>query len=206
MEAPPSLSRRSLLKRGLLGGALLAAGGAGFLALRGGRRVSPPKEGLHVFSVREYAVLLALAPRLVGTLPGWPSVEEVGVALAVDRIVERTEPSVHAELKQLLGLFENGLAGFFFGGRTVPFTALGADEQDVVLAEWRDSRVALRRTGYNALRTLVLAGYYQSATTWEAMGYPGPQEGFFQPSAPVWYGGTAPRPDGNGVFHPAAKR
>jgi hypothetical protein len=205
-DAPRSPSRRSLLKRGLLGSALLAAGGAGFLALRPGRRLPPPADGLRVFSLREYATLDALAHRLVAKLPGWPTVEEVGVARAVDRIAERVEPSALAELKQLLGLFENGLAGFLFGGRTEPFTALDAASQDRVLEEWRDSRIALRRTGYNALRTLVLAGYYQSPLTWKPLGYPGPEESFFQPDAPVWVGGTSPRPDGNGVFHPGPSR
>ena len=104
-EAPRSLSRRSLLKRGLFGGALLAAGGAGVLALRGGQRAVLPAGGLRVFDAHQYAVLDALAHRMVGTLPGWPTVEEVGVAQAVDGIAARTEPSVQAELKQLLGLF-----------------------------------------------------------------------------------------------------
>jgi len=206
LDAPRSPSRRSLLKRGLLGGALLAAGGAGFLLLRAGKRVPVPSAGLHVFSEAEYGVLDALAHRLIGNLPGWPSVEEVGVALAVDRIAERAEPSVRAELKQLLGLFDNALAGFLFGGRTVPFTALAPAAQDRVLEEWRDSRIAVRRTGYNALRTLVLAGYFQSPLTWKPIGYPGPDDSFFQPDAPVWLGGSTPRPDGNGVYHPEAAR
>ena len=205
-DAPRSPSRRSLLKRGLVGGALLAAGGAGFLAWRPGRRVPAPAAGLHVFSEAEYGVLDALAHRLIGSLPGWPSVEEVGVALAVDRIAERAEPSVRAELKQLLGLFDNALAGFLFGGRTEAFTALPPAAQDRVLEEWRDSRLAVRRTGYNALRTLVLAGYFQSPLTWKPIGYPGPDESFFQPEAPVWRGGAEPRPEGNGVFHPEAER
>jgi hypothetical protein len=205
-DAPHSPSRRAVLKRGLLGGALLAAGGAGFLALRRGRPAVVPAEALHVFSEREYAVLDALAHRFIAVQPGWPSVETVGVALAVDRIAQRTEPSVQAELKQLLGLFENALSGFLFGGRTQPFTDLDAAEQDAVLEEWRDSRIALRRTGYNVLRTLVLAGYYQSSLTWKAIGYPGPPVDFYQPDAPVWYGGATPRPEGNGVFHPEAAR
>jgi hypothetical protein len=204
-DAPRSPSRRSILKRGLLGGALLAAGGAGFLALRGGRQIAVPRDGLRVFSPREYAVLDALAHRFIGTLPGWPTVEAVGVALAVDRIAQRTEPSVQAELKQLLGLFDNALAGFLFGGRTRPFTALDPGDQDRVLEEWRDSRIALRRTGYNVLRTLVLAGYFQSPLTWKPIGYPGPDESFFQPDAPEWRGGDAPRPEGNGVFHGEVK-
>ena len=74
--------------------------------------------------------------------------------------------------RQLLGLFENGLAGFLFGGRTRPFTRLDGPEQDRVLVEWRDSRLAVRRTGYAALRTLVLAGYYQSPHRLAGRGLP----------------------------------
>jgi len=205
-EAPHSPGRRSLLRRGLIGGALLAAGGAGLLAFRPGRRMPAPPGGLRVFSEHEAAVLDALAHRLVGALPGWPGVEEVGVVPVVDGIAARTEPSVQAELKQLLGLFDNALAGFLFGGRLRPFTRLDPADQDRVLAEWRDSRIALRRTGYNALRTLVLAGYYQSPLTWRPMGYPGPPGDYLQPDAEVWLGGTSPRPEGNGVFHPEALR
>jgi len=202
-EALPGteLSRRSLLKRGLLGGSLLALGGLGFLALRGGRLVPVPPDGLRVFSPREFAVLDAVAHRLVRPRAGWPTVEELGVALAADRIAERTEPSAQKELKQLLGLFENGLAGFLFGGRTRPFTTLDGEEQDRVLAEWRDSNLAIRRTGFSALRTLVLAGYYQSPRVWPAVGYPGLPAGIHRPEAPEWRGGDVPRPDGNGVWH-----
>ncbi len=205
-EVPPLPSRRFLLKRGLWGSALLVVGGAGVLAFRPGKRVPLPPGGLRVFSEREYGVLDALAHRLVGTLPGWPSVEQVGVAQAVDRIAERIESSAQAELKQLLALFDNALSGFLFDGNTQPFTALDAAEQDRLLEHWRDSRLAIRRTGYNALRTLVLAGYFQSPLTWKPIGYPGPDEGFFEPDAPVWFGGGAPRPEGNGVFHPEAAR
>jgi Gluconate 2-dehydrogenase subunit 3 len=197
----PALSRRSLLQRGLLGGSLLAVGGLGVLALRGGRTVPLPPEGLRIFSPREYAVLDAVARRLVRPRAGWPTVDEMGVALAADRIAERTEPSAQKELKQLLGLFENGLAGFLFGGRTRPFTALDGEEQDRVLGEWRDSGLAIRRTGFSALRTLVLAAYYKSPRVWPALGYPGLPAGFHRPEAEEWRGGDAPRPDGNGVWH-----
>ncbi|MGZ6130873.1 MAG: hypothetical protein ACXWLF_02540, partial [Myxococcaceae bacterium] len=54
--APTTLSRRSLIKRGVLGGALLAAGGAGFLALRGGAAVPLPADGLLVFTAGQFAV------------------------------------------------------------------------------------------------------------------------------------------------------
>ncbi len=200
--APVGLSRRSLVKRGLLGGVLLAAGGAGFLAFRSGATVPLPADGLLVFTRSQFAVLDALARRMVRPRKGWPGVDEVGVARAVDRIAARVEPSAQKELRQLLGLFENGLAGFLFGGRTRPFTALPGEEQDRVLAEWRDSGLAIRRTGYAALRTLVLAGYYQSPSIWPAVGYAGPPRIFEDAASnPEWRGGDEPRPDGNGVWH-----
>jgi hypothetical protein len=200
--APAGLSRRSLVKRGLLGGALLAAGGAGFLALRGGAVVAPPADGLLVFTPAQFAVLDAVARRMVRPRKGWPTVDQVGVARAADRIAARVEASAQKELQQLLGLFENGLAGFLFGGRTRPFTRLDGADQDAVLAEWRDSGIALRRTGYAALRTLVIAAYYQSPTVWPSLGYDGPPA-IFEVGAtlPEWRGGNEPRPDGNGVWH-----
>jgi hypothetical protein len=201
-SAPAGVSRRSVIKRGLLSGALLAAGGAGFLAFRSGTPVTLPADGLLVFTPAQFAVLDAVARRVVRPRPGWPGVDRVGVARAADRIAAHVEPSAQKELQQLLGLFDNGLAGFLFGGRTRPFTRLEGPEQDAVLAEWRDSRIAVRRTGYAALRTLVIAGYYQSPEVWTAMGYPGPPRIFEDgPSLPEWRGGDEPRPDGNGVWH-----
>jgi len=199
--APAGLTRRSLVKRGLLGGALLAAGGAGFLAFRSGASVTVPTDGLLVFTPAQFAVLDAVARRMVRPRTGWPTVDQVGVARAADRIAARVEPSAQKELQQLLGLFDNGLAGFLFGGRIRPFTLLDGAGQDAVLAEWRDSRIAVRRTGFAALRTLVLAGYYQSPAVWPAVGYGGPPRIFEDgPSLPEWRGGE-PRPDGNGVWH-----
>jgi hypothetical protein len=200
--APVGLSRRALVKRGLLGGALLAAGGAGFLASRSGATVALPPDGLLSFTPAQFAVVDAVARRMVRPRAGWPTVDQVGVARAVDRIAARVEPSARKELQQLLGLFDNGLAGFLFGGRIRPFTRLDGPEQDAVLAEWRDSRIAVRRTGFAALRTLVLAGYYQSPSIWSAVGYGGPPRIFEDgPSLPEWRGKGEPRPDGNGVWH-----
>jgi len=202
MRSPPDLTtRRSVLKKGLLGGALLALGGAGLLATRGTRRVPLPKEPLTVLSADEFAVVHAIAERVLAPRPGAPTVDQLNVGYTVDVILSRAGEDVRKELKQLLGLFENGLAGFLFGGRTKPFTQLAPEAQDDVLREWRDSRLELRRTGYQALRTLVGAAYYSSKDSYAAVGYPGPPEGFHQPDAPEWRGGGQPRPEGNGVFH-----
>ena len=194
--------RRSFLKKGIFGGLVLAVGGAGFLASRRSRAVALPEQGLLVLDSTDYAVLMSIAARLVPGGEGFPSVQEVKVGVNADRILARVDASAAKEVKQLLKLFENALAGFIFGGRIRPFTSLSTSEQDEVLGEWQSSRLQLRRTGFQALRDLAIAGYFSSPLSWPAVHYPGPPPGFHQPDAPLWRGAGEKRPDGNGVFHP----
>lgn len=193
-------SRRGFLKKGLFGSALLALGGAGFLATRPSAEVTLPAEGLLVLTAREFAVLQVLAARFVPARTGFPSVDEIRVAFNCDRILSQVDDTALRELKQLLLLFENALPNFLFGRRTRPFTKLSVPEQETVLGEWLRSRWVVRRTGALALRGLVVAAYYGSSKTWSAVGYPGPPRGVYDPNAPVWQGGATPRPVGNGSF------
>jgi hypothetical protein len=192
-------SRRSVLKKGLFGGALLALGGAG-LALRRTVLLDPPKDALQVLNLREYSILHAIAHRLIPPRQGFPSIDTVNTVVNADRILARVDEGGRAELRQLIGLFENALPGFLFGGRITPFTQLSSEAQDAVLAEWESSRLTLRRSGFSALRAVLLAAYYASPLVWPSMGYGGPPQGFWQKDAPVWKGGDALRPGGNGVF------
>jgi hypothetical protein len=201
---PPGPSRRSFLKRGLFGGALLALGGGAYLAFQPSRRASLPPEGLLVLDADEYAVVAALADRLVPPRAHFPTPDLLRVPFQVDRILVRVDDGAQKELKQLLKLFESGLAGLLFDGRWRPFTQLSEAEQDNVMRAWQGSRLKLRRTGFQALRTLVLAAYYGNPGAWPAVGYPGPPEGFSQPGLPLWKG-HGPRPESFGVYHPEAE-
>jgi hypothetical protein len=203
MYLPPPGSkptRRGFLKKGLVGGALLALGGGAFLFTRKSVSVEPPADGLKVLTEREFAVLTALSYRLVPRREGFPGVEVVQVARACDRILSLVDPTALTEMKQLLMLFENALPNFLFGRRASTFSTMSTDDQDAVLDEWQTSRLTVRRTGYTALRGLVMAGYFQSDQTWAGMRYPGPFPGIHDPNAPVWKGGGAERPAGNGTF------
>lgn len=192
-------TRRGFLKKGLLGGVVLALGGGGWLFSRPSA-ATPAPEGLKVLSAREYAVMHALVQRFVPAHARFPSPELLNTTVACDAIFAMTEEVTQGEVKQLLMLFENALPNFLFAGRTKPFTQLDVDEQDKVLAEWRDSKLTLRRTGYNALRGTVMAAYYGNKDTWSAVGYGGPLAGIHDPEAPVWKGGGAPRPPSNGQY------
>ena len=191
--------RRSFLKRGLFGGLLLAVGGGGWLFTRRSAQVALPA-GLQVLNAREYTVMWALVQRFVPARAGFPAADSLDTTLNCDGIFARLEVVTQNELKQLLMLFENALPNFLFGGRTAPFTQLSPTEQDLVLAEWRSSRLIVRRTGYKALRAIALSAYYGNPAVWPALKYPGPLPGIHDPNAPVWKGGGEPRPPGNGVF------
>jgi hypothetical protein len=165
------MNRRGLLKIGLWGGAFLAAGSTGLL-LWPTRRGYSPRGPLRVFDAREFAVLAAVAARTVGA----PGVDPVAVAHGVDETVSRLPAESQKELRQLTLLFENALAGLLFDGHFGPFTSLPPAAQDAVLLSWRDSKLAVRRTGYTALRKLTQAAYYANPSCWSQVGYPGPPQ------------------------------
>jgi hypothetical protein len=99
---------------------------------------------------------------------------DIGVPEKVDAIAAMSDPATQADLRRLVRLFESALAGFLLDGQPLLFTASSPAGQDRRLAAWAKSRIALRRTGYRALKRLVYAAYYSSPETWPAVGYPGP--------------------------------
>lgn len=180
--------RRSFLKKGLLGGALLFIGGALPLALRAGIDRARPRGALRLFTAREYAIFAAIAARIVpgdaapaaagaasaAPTPVWPTAEALDCAGKTDALMALALPSVGAELRQLLHLFESGLGGLFTNLQPTPFTRLEPAAMDARLAAWRTSRVALLRSGYQALKRLAQATYYSSPEVYPFVGYPGP--------------------------------
>jgi len=162
------MNRRTFLKRGLAGGAVLLLGG-GTLAVLPTKEVAAPTRALAVIGARGFQVLAAVAQRVVPD-----TVDAAFVAHGVDDLLRRAAPEAQADFNNLLGLFENALPGLIFDGRVLPFTRLSPESQDRVLRSWRDSRLALRRNGYQALRRICLATAYADERTWPAVGYAPP--------------------------------
>lgn len=165
------MKRRSFLKKGLAGGALLALGGAG-LGLFPGRRLASPAQALRVLDDRAFQVMVAIAGRVVPL----PSADPVAIAHNVDLALSRAAPEAQSDMVKLLGLFENALPGLLLDGRTAPFTRLGPEAQDRALERWRDSRLVLRRGGYHAVRRLCLAAWYGERAAWASLRYGGPPD------------------------------
>ncbi|MFZ1499614.1 MAG: hypothetical protein WAT33_07285 [Giesbergeria sp.] len=165
------MQRRSLLKLGLVSGAVLAvAGGAAVLWRPGiaqGRLTASARE---VFASLGYAILQ-------GTLPSEPPARAQAVEGMVERVdvlLQKLPPHVQAELSQLLGLLctapgRLGLAGL------VPAWADASEAQvQAALEGMRQSGLALRQQAYLGLHEIVGGAYFSDESTWASVGYPGP--------------------------------
>lgn len=174
-DVTASLSRRSLLKTGLIGGLLVGLGSVG-LALQKGRARSAPSS-LKVLDATEYAILAAIADRVCPALgPGAPGATALDLASGVDGLVADADPEVQKGTKMALRIFENALTGALAGERIMPFTELDPEAQDRVLARWRDSGVGFRRTVYKGLVGAIFALYWGDPRTWPRIGYGGPPD------------------------------
>jgi hypothetical protein len=181
-------TRRGLLKKTLGGAVLLAAAGAVPLAMRQTRLIAP-KLPLRFFTPGEYSVFAAVADRVLATgpavlppdlaraaasRPAPPSPSEMDVAGKADAFLAPLDEASAKDLKQLLALFDNALFSVAMGGPPRPFTQMSSEEQDRHLRSWATSRLAVRRTGFQALKRLAAAVYFGSPETYPSVGYPGP--------------------------------
>jgi len=174
-EVPAPLTRRQLVRRGIVGSILFAAAGmtAAFWWPTRRRRSRP---GLAVFDEREASILSAVAETVLAIEPGAPSVQDVDVVGRVDALLARSPPPVRREFARLLHLFENGVTGLLTATGWTSFTASGSAAREARLRAWQTSRIALFRTGFQAMRRLSGACYYSSPRAWPAIGYPGPPD------------------------------
>jgi hypothetical protein len=164
------MERRTFLKRGLLGGALLAVGGAGGLALWPGDRSARPLRELAVISADSFPVLVAVAARVCRGTTARP----IEIAHRVDDALRFTFPEAQQDINSVFGLLENAVGGLLLRGSARPFTLLDGAGQDAALDAWRDSDLTLLRGAYHALRKLCLAAHYASPGSWAEVAYGGP--------------------------------
>lgn len=165
------MDRRTFIKRGLVGGAILLLGGGAGLALAPTKEQATPAGPLLALEPRGFQVLVAVAKRV---LPA--GADAASVAQQVDSLLSRAAPESQKDFGRLLMLFENALPGLLFDGHVLPFTRLSPESQDAVLLRWRDSKLTLRRTGYQALRRICLAVFYADEASWPALGYHPPSD------------------------------
>ena len=171
-KLPGELSRRTLLKTGLIGVAFVSVGSAALL-FQGAK----PHTGkaLRSFSAAEAGVLAALARRLCPAdgagAPGADGIDLVGM---LDQALEPLDDDAKQQLKLGLMLFDNAFSGALFGERVRPFSQLDGEAQDAVIRNWQESKVAFRRTLMRGLSSLVMSVYWGDPRSWPRIGYAGP--------------------------------
>jgi hypothetical protein len=159
-------NRRTFLKAGLLGGALLVAGG--LAATLAGR--DPVADRRRVLG----GVIPAV---LAGALPEAPEAREAAVARClkgVETAIAGLSPAAQQEAAQLFALLAIPPTRVLLAGVHAGWDEAGPDEVAAFLERWRGHASSLMRSGYHALHDLVLGAWYADESTWEAVGYPGP--------------------------------
>ena len=175
-NAAPQLSRRGLLKVGLLGGAFLAT--AGVTASLSGCSASVPATGYNVLRASDLPSLRAIIPVV---LEGAVRPEALQAAvdatlLGVDNHLQHLSPEL---LKLTVQLFDVQAMAVTRG----PLTGIwgsweNASAADIrtFLERWQNSSLDLLRMGHSSLLQLVQMAWYSRAESWGHCGYPGPPQ------------------------------
>lgn len=172
---PRELSRRSLLKTGLVGFAFVSVGSAALLFQ--GAKPRAATTPLRTFTAAEAGVLTALASRLCPPAgPGAPGAEGIDLVGMLDVALEPLDDEAKKGLKLGLMIFDNAFTGALFGERVRPFSQLDDAAQDAVIRNWQNSHIAFRRTLIRGLSGLVMAVYWGDPRTWARIGYAGPPD------------------------------
>ena len=158
--------RRTFLKVGLIGGALLAGGG--LFALLAGRDAQRDRRD----------VLGAVMPVLLeGALPADPVQRASALAAgarAVDDAIGGLSPAAQEELGQLFALLAMAPTRVLLTGVTSAWPQASAQEVHGFLERWRFHSSDLLKSGYQALHDIVLGPWYAQESQWQAIGYAGP--------------------------------
>jgi len=124
------------------------------------------------FSEAEVSTLAALA----GTFVPAANAAQVG-ELAAQALVRAADPAQVFQLRLVLRALENPLANLLGGGPARPFQSMAPADRERLLLRWAHSPIALKRSGFQAIRKLITFLAYAAPGTdgpnplLEAMGY-----------------------------------
>lgn len=166
------MKRRTLLVVGAGVGSLLALAGGALLmlgpGLQGGR-LSPA--GRELFAAVARGVLGDL-------LPGEAAARTQALQAHLGRLddaIGGLPPAVQREINELVTLLASAPGRLALTGLTRDWVQASDAEIRATLQRLRESSLAVRQQLYHALRNLTNGAYFADASTWPAIGYPGPR-------------------------------
>ncbi len=170
----PNLSRRRLLKVGLLGTALL--GTAGLTATLSGCSASTPKAGFAVIRESDLPFLQALIPVMLAG-----AVAPAQMQQAINATIENLDYSLNHLSPELLKLTVQLFDVLAMPITRGPLTGIwgswenaSSDDVQAFLERWQNSSLALLKMGHASLLQLVMMSWYSREESWAHCGYPGP--------------------------------
>jgi hypothetical protein len=168
----PRISRRTLLKAGIAGGAALLLARWLYTSTTAPQSTATPPGALDA-SAR--AIVAAIAPvMLAGALPANDPVLLQEVVAGVEQAIAGLPPAVRREIDQLFALLSFAPTRALIAGVWSPWHEASPASIGTFLDRWRNSRLALLRSAYGALHQLLFAAWYGNANAWPAIGYAGP--------------------------------
>jgi len=173
LEAP-ALTRRNLLKIGLMGSAFLAT--AGLAASLSGCSASTPKAGFAVIRESDLAFLNALIPVM---LAGAVTTEKMPAAVSatlenLDYSLNHLSPEMLKLTVQLFDVLALPITRGPLTGVWGSWQNASADDVRNFLQRWQNSPIGLLKMGHASLLQLVMMSWYSRAESWAHCGYPGP--------------------------------
>ena len=177
------LSRRTFLKTGIVGGAVLATGGLltrGTFWGNGAQLGSFDGVPFRFLTRKDQQLMRAVVPVvLTGAIQGDPAqlrARAESVIAGVDRAIAGLQPAVQKELRQLFNLLNLAPFRMACAGVWSPWEDATPTAVDGFLNRWQNSSVSLFRSAYDAIQQLTCACWYGNPHSWTAIGYPGPPQ------------------------------
>jgi hypothetical protein len=169
-----TVTRRKWLGSLLIGGALAAASGAVAMVRTSSYEApSVAATSLRVLAPWQFVVVRAVARRMVAADRGDVlSPDDAAVAEFIDGYLVEMHPSLRRDFLRLLGYTEH--VAPLASGHLRRFTELAPRDQDDVLGALESSRFDQLRAGFQALKSIIVMGYYRDPRTFAILGYGGP--------------------------------
>jgi hypothetical protein len=165
------MKRRTLLLVGAGAGAVLALAGGTLALLKPGLQQGRLSSGgREMFAAVARGVLADLLP----AEPGARALALQAHLQRLDDTIAGLPPALQSEINELVTLLASAPGRLALAGLRPGWPQASEAELQDMMQVLRFSSLQLRQQLYHALRNLTNGAYFADASTWQAIGYPGP--------------------------------